>query len=271
MTSSNEVATAPKPSSKPAIIQDLERMTGELQRALPRHITADRIARLVMTEIRKTPRLLDCTRESFFGALMTASALGLEPGVNGEAYLVPYRDKRAGTTECQLIIGYQGVAKLFWQHPLAKRISAEYVCENDEFEYDKGLSLHLHHKPASGERGGVTHYYAIVELQTGALQFDVFTADQIRALRRGKVGSSGDIPDPEHWMERKTALKQVLKLMPKAVELASTLRVDETRGSLDTAKSVATGVSLPELEVPDRVDPETGEVHDAELVGGDAA
>ncbi|WP_297739654.1 recombinase RecT [uncultured Tessaracoccus sp.] len=188
---------------KPQIIADLEAMTGEIQRALPKHITADRVARLVLTEIRKNPKLLNCTRESFFGALMTASALGLEPGVNGEAYLVPYADKKRGIVECQLIIGYQGVAKLFWQHPLAKRMSAEYVCENDEFEYDKGLVQRLHHKPAEGNRGKVTHYYAIVELSTGALQFDVFTADQIKALRRGAVGSSGNIADPEHWMERK--------------------------------------------------------------------
>lgn len=249
---------------KPQIIADLEAMTGEIQRALPKHITADRVARLVLTEIRKNPKLLNCTRESFFGALMTASALGLEPGVNGEAYLVPYADKKRGIVDCQLIIGYQGVAKLFWQHPLAKRMSAEYVCENDEFEYDKGLVQRLHHKPAEGNRGKVTHYYAIVELSTGALQFDVFTADQIKALRRGAVGSSGNIADPEHWMERKTALKQVLKLMPKAAEVAYVQAVDEQTGSLAVAKSVAQHTSLPEIEhepmEEEVIDPETGEV-----------
>ncbi len=66
----------------------------------------------------------------------------------------------------------------------------------------------------------------------------MFTADQIRILRRGKVGSSGDIPDPEHWMERKTALKQVLKLMPKAVELAMVMAVDETVGSIAAAQRI---------------------------------
>lgn len=258
---SNTPATRQQPASTPTLLQALDAMTGEIQRALPKHMSGDRIARIVATEIRKTPKLMGCDQTSFFGALLTASALGLEPGVNGEAYLIPYG------RECQLVIGYQGVAKLFWQHPLAKRMSAEYVCEHDEFDYDKGLTLRLHHKPATGDRGKVTHYYAIVELQTGAMAFDVFTADQIKKLRDGKVGPSGKIADPEHWMERKTALKQVLKLMPKATELVSALRVDEQAGSLDVAKAVATNAPLPELAPPaEFIDEETGEVLEAEQV-----
>src|SRR5699024_2801941 len=123
--------------NQPKLVAALEQMKPELEKALPKHLSGDRIARIVLTEIRKNPQLAQSTPESFFGALLTAAALGLEPGVNGEAYLVPYRNKNAGTVECQLIVGYQGVAKLFWQHPLAKRMSAEYVCENDHFAYDK--------------------------------------------------------------------------------------------------------------------------------------
>lgn len=216
----------------------LVEMQGEITRALPRHMSGDRFTRIVLTQIRKTPQLATCTPASFFGALLTASALGLEPGVGGECYLVPYRDKKADTTECELIVGYQGVAKLFWQHPLAARLDTGYVCERDQFDWSKGLVRRLDHIPATGDRGKVTHYYAIVELSTGAQQFDVFTADQIRILRRGKVGSSGDIPDPEHWMERKIALKQVLKLMPKAVELAQVMAVDETVGSIAAAQRI---------------------------------
>ena len=155
------------------------------------------------------------------------------------------------------MIGYQGVTKLFWQHPLAKRLAAEYVCEHDEFDYDKGLELKLHHRPATGDRGPVVAYYAIAELTTGALALDVFTPEQIKKLRGGKVGTSG-IDDPEHWMERKTALKQVLKLMPRASELSATLRIDEQMGSMTTAKAVAAGT------IP-HIDDATGEVLDVEI------
>lgn len=241
----NEVTTRP---AAPTLVQALESMKPELAKVLPAHLSGDRVARITLTEIRKNPKLAQCNPQSFFGALLTAAALGLEPGVSGEAYLVPYK------TECQLIVGYQGLAKLFWQHPLAKRISAEYVCENDHFAFDKGLTARLEHTPAHGERGRVIGYYAIAELSTGAAIFDYFTADQIKALRNGAVGTSGNVKDPEHWMERKTALKQVLKLMPKSAELARTLRVDETIGSLAVGKAIASGDGLPEIEYAEAVD-----------------
>ncbi|UFU03461.1 recombinase RecT [Ruania suaedae] len=240
--------------AQPKLVVALQSMKPELERALPRHMSGDRIARIVLTEIRKNPKLAQSTPDSFFGSLLTAAALGLEPGVNGEAYLVPYEHRRgrlAGQVECQLIVGYQGVAKLFWQHPLAKRLSAEYVCEHDHFAYDKGLTLKLEHTPAQGDRGKVIGYYAIVELNSGGMAFDFFTPDQIQRLRNGKVGTSGDIADPERWMERKTALKQVLKLLPKSVELATAIRTDETVGSMAVGKAIASGSSLPELEYPD--------------------
>ena len=68
-------------------------------------------------------------------------------------------------------------------------------------------------------------YYAIVGLKNGATWFDVFTPAQIKALR-GQV-RKGSIADPEHWMERKTALKQVLKLAPKATSLGQVQALDE--------------------------------------------
>ena len=63
----------------------------ELATALPRHLDADRMLRICLTELRKTPKLLQCNPTSFFGAVVQASQLGLEPGSGlGQAYLIPY-------------------------------------------------------------------------------------------------------------------------------------------------------------------------------------
>ncbi len=235
----------------------LKVLTPEIAKALPRGMDPDRMARLVTTEVRKSRNakaagiarqsLEDCTQESFAGALLTASALGLEPGVNGECYLVPYRDNRRRVVECQLIIGYQGIVKMFWQHPRAARIDAQWVGENDEFRYSKGLNPILEHVAAKGDRGKPVYFYAIVEVTGAQPLWDVFTAEDIRELRRGKVGSSGDIKDPQHWMERKTALKQVLKLAPKTTRLDTAIRVDDRPGT-DLARSQA-------MELPPAVQP----------------
>lgn len=257
---SNSLAPVNAGEPKQTIVQFLEQMKPQIQAALPVTISPDRFVRLALTTMRKTPKLQQCTPQSVVGSLLTAAALGLELDTTGEAYLVPYKN------EAQLIVGYQGVSKLFWQHPLAARLSAEYVCENDEFSYDKGLNPSLHHVPATGDRGPVVAYYAIVGLQTGATWFDVFTPDQIRKIRK-RSGASDGIDDPEHWMERKTALKQVLKLAPKSAQLAQAVRVDEQVGSMTMAQQVSAG-TLPELPVVDdeAVDVETGEIVEQEAL-----
>lgn len=243
------------------VVSELERVKPFITESLPDHVTPERFARLALTTLRRTPKLQQTTPESFVGALYTAAALGLEPDVNGECYLVPYG------RETQLIVGYQGLAKLFWQHPLAARLSAEYVCANDEFAYDKGLTPHLHHKPAIGDRGDIIAYYAIVGLKNGATWFDVFSPAQIAKLR-GKTKAS-NIADPEKWMERKTALKQVLKLAPKSTQIHAINALDERVHTVEeSARVIAPQTEMPEVESgPEPViDEETGEVHDAEIV-----
>ncbi|NKV63713.1 hypothetical protein GS924_06770 [Rhodococcus hoagii] len=59
-------------------------MKPELQRALPKHMDPDRMARIALTVLRQTPKLNECKPESFLGALMTAAQVGLEPGPLGE-------------------------------------------------------------------------------------------------------------------------------------------------------------------------------------------
>lgn len=243
-----------KPAPK-TVAQAITYYAPLIAEALPRGLDPDRFTRLALTTLRRTPKLQQCAPESFVGALLTASALGLEPDVNGECYLVPYG------RECTLIVGYQGLAKLFWQHPLSARLSAEYVCANDHFAFDKGLVPTLEHRPATGDRGEVVAYYAIVGLKNGATWFDVFTPQQIAVLRANS--RKGDIADAEHWMERKTALKQVLKLAPKATQMQQLYAVDEQPGSVQTARQVSCGDLMLTSE---RVDQETGEVLEGELV-----
>jgi recombination protein RecT len=214
----------------------LASLTPEIARALPRGMDADRVTRLALTTVRKSvlqavkdgdpsKSLAYCSPESFAGALLTAAALGLEPDVNAEAYLVPYRG------ECTLIVGYQGLVKLFYQHPLARHIECDTVREADAFDYAKGTHPYLTHKPALGDRGQIVAYYAAATLTTGAVSFVVLTPEEVKALRGGKEGPSGRIPDPQKWMERKTAVRQLFKLLPKSTALQQALAVDERGGT----------------------------------------
>lgn len=214
------VQTAPQQNAPQTIGGLIQSMRGEITRALPKHMDGDRMARIALTALRRDPKLERCDPKSFMGALLTAAQLGLEPGVSGEAYLVPYG------RECTLIVGYQGYAKLFWQHPLAKHLDAQAVYENDEFDYAYGLEPFLRHKPALGERGAVTAFYAVAALTSGATAFVVLSPKDVKDLR-GTSGPNGGIKDPMHWMSRKTAVRQLVKLLPKSADLARAIEVDE--------------------------------------------
>ena len=258
---------------KPSVATFIRNLQPEIARALPRHMDADRVGRLALTVVRQSMRekdkgnaresLADCSPESFAGALLTSAALGLEPGVNNECYLVPYKG------ECTLIVGYQGYAKLFYQHPLAKNLDAQVVHANDLFDYAYGTTPFLKHRPALGDRGAVIAYYAVANLSTGASAFVVLTPDEVKDLRGGKVGTKGQIADPQRWMERKTALRQLVKMLPKSANLSAALAVDEQPGSVLATRGVPQAIgdddampALPAVDVepePD-VDKDTGEV-----------
>lgn len=247
---------------KTTVVSMIQALGPEIQRALPRGMDGDRIARLALTCIRKDKALADCTPESFAGALLTAAAMGLEPGINGQAYLVAYG------RECTLIVGYQGFVDLFWRSPLAKQISAHAVHENDEFDYEYGLDPKLTHKPAKSDRGKVTHYYAAATLMTGASVFLVLAEDEVKELRKGARKSS--IADPMRWMQRKTAVRQLIKMLPKSAELNRAIEADERPGTELQAELVA-AQERPQIAATDQgnVDTTTGEVIEGEVLDDD--
>jgi recombination protein RecT len=239
---SNAVAqvaqTATQSKSLVSLVND---MGPQIQRALPRHMSGDRIARLAVTALRQNRALAQCKPESFIGAILTAATLGLEPNTPaGEAYLIPYGK------ECTLVIGYQGLTKLYWQSPLAQHLDTQAVHEHDRFTWRLGLDPVLEHEPATGDRGKVTHYYAVARLTNGATPFVVLTADEVKRLRGGKVGTQG-VADPMHWMERKTALRQLLKLLPKSAEVSRAIESDE-RGGADLYRSMRAEAQEPAEE-----------------------
>ena len=246
----------------------IEKLGPQIARALPNHLTGDRMTRLALTAIRKTPDLATCSEVSMAGAILTAAALGLEPNTpTGEAYLVPYKG------EVQLIVGYAGMVKLYFQHPLAKTLRAEAVYEQDDFDYSYGTGAFLRHKPSLKRSGKPLAFYAHATLTTGAEAFVVLTADEVKALRGGKSGPNGSIPDPQQWLSRKTAIRQLIKLLPKSTSLAKIDEVDE-KGGTELYRAAAAERDDAHFDIPAErpaieggVDTSTGEIITPESEG----
>jgi len=133
--------------SKP-IEQLIQASLKELGKALPSHLNAERLVRIALTTIRQNPKLAECSPMSFLGALFQAAQLGLEPNVEGQAYINPYLNNKKiidenGKTkwikvlEAQFQIGYKGYIELFYRHEAAEHIDMHAVHEHDRFEYLK--------------------------------------------------------------------------------------------------------------------------------------
>lgn len=202
----------------------IEQMKPEIARVLPRHLDADRMARIATTVLRQTPALGRTTPESFMGALMTCSQLGLEPGPLGEAYLVPY-----GQT-CTFIPGYRGLVKLAYQSGMVTELYAEVAYERDDFTYTLGLERDLTHKPyRGGERGAPTDVYAVAKLKGGGLAFEVMTVADVERIRaRSKAGKNGPWVTDWEAMAKKTVVKQLAKWLPLSSEFVLATGHDES-------------------------------------------
>src|SRR5262245_40803662 len=201
----------------------------EIARALPRHLNADRMSRIALTEFRKNPRLSQCDPRSVFAAVIQASQLGLEPGLMGQAYLIPYG------SECQLQIGYQGLLDLVRRSGLVESIEAHVVYSGDKFTYKAGLTTTLEHEPNfDGDRGEMRLAYAVARLKGGGSHAEVMTRHQIEAnrdrsqnvvsARRGGKSTPWDTDTEEMW--RKTVLRRIAKFLPKSPELALAIALD---------------------------------------------
>lgn len=215
-------------------------LRAEVMKALPGAMPPERFLRLAMTAFKKEPKLRQCTPESLIGAVMQASALGLEVGVLDQAYLAPFNNKVKDENgriryqmECQLLIGYEGLIDLFYRHPLAQYIDTHVVYEADEFRYQYGTEQYLVHKPAPVEPGDdpgkPVFYYAIASLTNGAHPFLVLTPAQVKAIR-GKEGANGGIADTQKHMERKTVIRQLSKYLPRSTEFATAVNSDGHSG-----------------------------------------
>lgn len=220
----------------------------QLGRALPRHLTPDRFIRVATTALTRTPKLQQCTPESFMECLLSLSQYGLEPD-GREAHLIPFYNQRAQVTVCTLIIDYKGLVKLVRNSGEVQDIHADVVCENDEFSYEFGTKAHLSHKPKLGDRGDVLASYSYVKLKDGSESFDVMSKEEIEAIKgRSKSGSDGPWVTDWNEMAKKTVFRRHSKWLPISSELVKQA-IDQHDEDFETAKPAkAREVKAPEIE-----------------------
>lgn len=227
----NPATTAPvaKPKSKaPEIVQKVlsDNFKKQLALAVPKHLNADRMARIAATEVRKNPALLRTEPTSFLGSVMQAAQLGLEPGsALGQAYLVPYGN------QCQLIIGYKGMIDLARRSGQVLSLNAYAVREGDDFSFQLGLKPDIHHVPsleADRIKKPITYVYAVATLKGGGYQFEVMSRAEIEAVK-AKAKSKNIWNSYPEEMAKKTVIRRLFKYLPVSIEALEITNADAKR------------------------------------------
>ena len=229
----------PEPVGLPdKIAQAYTQAMEQMQSLLETPEVQARFAHVMLAQLRGKPTLFTCTPQSIVLGIISMAEHGLDPSVQNECWLVPYKG------EATMQTGYGGLMKLAMSHPDVLDIWADEVCENDTYEYYGVNARPKHIYPAKfAPRGRYVGYYAVALL----------SGNRVRAVQKSieeiKAHAKRFSPrwDKESWSEdrgggfRGMALKTVLRMicntkyLPMAGKVAALLRTMETlEGTIDT-------------------------------------
>lgn len=232
----------------------MDKLKPQMALALPKHMNADRMSRLALTAFSSTPALQKCSINSIAASIMTAAQLGLEPGINGQGYLIPYKDT------CTFVPGWKGLVDLVARAGRAT-VWTGAVYPGDKFDYQLGDEPFCRHQPGDGGEQ-FSHVYAIGRVRDAQMPvIEVWTRGKVlkHLNQYNKVGGRHYAHASESNFEmyaRKVALLQVLKYMPSSIELANAMAVGH---AAEEGKSAVIEADFVTINT-ENVDPATGEI-----------
>jgi len=82
MQPETEITKPTKPRTLKTLLSE-DNVKAQFALALPKHLSADRFARVAITALTRTPKLAECTPESFMRCLLDLSALASSQTADG--------------------------------------------------------------------------------------------------------------------------------------------------------------------------------------------
>jgi recombination protein RecT len=230
-------STAVTTNSPSGFAKFLEAYKPQLQAVLPKHITPDRMARLALTAFSQSEKLQKSDPMTIIASMMTASQMGLEIGVNGQGYLIPYKNTRANKFVCQFVPGWKGLVDLVNRSGRAT-VWTGAVFKGDEFDFGLGDRPFISHKPGDEDDPKQLAYVYAVGRVNGS-EWPVLEVWRMGKIwkHRDKINKVGtdhySYRDPEMYA-RKVPLLQVLKYLPQSIDVANAVALSDAqeRGSM---------------------------------------
>lgn len=224
-------------NADPKVIKEwLEKLNPNIEKAFSRNKDPERLSSQILSVILKNRKLLQDVG-SLGRAILSCAQFELELGSElQQCGFMSYWDKNDRKYKACFQIWTQGYIELVLRSKNVIALWGEVVRAGDDFDYGVGTSPYINHKPSvSGERGDITHAYAVAKLKDGTLKFVVLDKkylDQVKSCSKG----GDDVNHPwnnefRQEMCKKTAIKNLCKTLQKVVDdsaiLAKALSLDE--------------------------------------------
>ena len=212
-----QLVTAPKSFPLRAVIEGHGDVLGPVCRS--HGVDPEAVIAQLWVASQKQPGLLKANPRS----LVTAVARALETGgvIGRDVHILTFKDE---ATEC---LDYKFMAELVVAAGGARSIDARIVYAGDTFKQVLGSAPSLVHEPPpfGHKRGAMIGAYAVAFLgATVPPKFVALTLEEIEATRQKSRSWGPDkIAQCPEWYAAKTAVRRLVKLLPKNPKLAGVL------------------------------------------------
>jgi recombination protein RecT len=199
----------------------LARYRNQIVQILPKHLTPERVLKLIVGELNRSPALMGCSPMSVVNCCLHAASMGLEIRPRS-AYIVPFGK------EATLMLDYRAKIELALRSGYVSDMEARLVYAGDDFELSFGIEPKLLHVPRF-ESEKIAMGYAIAwSTKARKPHVEVMTYAQIDAIRkRSKMAEGPAWKNHYDQMARKTLIHRLSNYIPQSPEIAHSQDIDD--------------------------------------------
>lgn len=239
----------------PGILRTLDRYRHDIEEALPSTFVGgiQRFQQVVWTAMRQNPNLAACTPVSIISGVIAAAQLGLTPNLMGQAWLIPYENRKAGTFEATFQIGWKGLVTIGARSEML--FHGDTVKAADELDYEHGLTPKLRHVKALGpgvKRGESYAWWASVRFHDNRLD-DFAVIDKEHVEKRRLASKSPNSPAWVNWYDEMAigkAIRELCRTLELPVELARAVDLDDRVLTIDDVRREVIEATITNQERP---------------------
>lgn len=164
-------------------------------------------------------KIMACTLPSLMNCASTFAGLGLMPdGVTGQAFILPFNDRKAGMTLAVPVVGYKGYNTL--GDRAGRTITGKCVYEGDPFDYDFGTGQ-VSHKIGADRTDRILFAWAKADATNRTPILEVLPITELVAVMEKSPGYKWAKDSPYHDLKvgrpamfEKTAKRRLARGMP---------------------------------------------------------